>query len=189
MAGVDPADARAAAANLPPIDSIDAWPKLVKENKSNDGRLEILIGSDITLKDGSNSPKPVIQGIISDERLSPSRAIYKVINGFIGYDFWQGPQFPNSTSTDHHPGSDVCAAGCLFDILEDPTEHNNLNSEELKTNSDANGETYESIYQRLNKRITSAQGDVFAPDRGVKDPQACEYGVRRYNGFWGPWLT
>ena len=43
LVSIDPFDARAAAANVPPIDSIDQWPILLTANASQSARHEVPI--------------------------------------------------------------------------------------------------------------------------------------------------
>merc|ERR1739844_252230 len=58
----------------------------------------------------------------------------KLITGKTTPDFWQGPTYPNSTSNsvaDVRTSTPVsttvhCASGCLFNVVEDPTEQNNV---------------------------------------------------------------
>ena len=40
--------------------------------------------------------------------------------------FWQGPSFPNRSSTASESTWAACAEGCLFELEQDPTEQRNL---------------------------------------------------------------
>ena len=53
------------------------------------------------------------------------------ITGLVaGLSGWQGPVYPNSTSPDNDPSEQSidCTNGCLFDVVNDPTEHVDLAS-------------------------------------------------------------
>lgn len=89
LAGVDPTDARAAAAvpPVPPIDSINMWPFL-SGAVSTSPRDLIPVGSNC-----------LVQGD------------WKLILGRSSPDFWQGPKYPNSSSAAlMHPREDAAAA-------------------------------------------------------------------------------
>lgn len=100
LAGVDPADEKAAAANLPPIDSLNVWPLISGQNTTSP-RTEIPV---------SNST------LISGD--------YKIITGKMAHAGWTGPHYPNSS---HEVDAvENCGGGCLYNIKEDPFEHTNL---------------------------------------------------------------
>jgi arylsulfatase I/J len=167
LAGVDPVDDAALEANLPPVDSFDLWPLLTRTNTTNP-RTEIPIGFD----NGGHGNNVVVQGII----VPP----YKLLQGVVGTSFWQGPLYPNST-TNYTYQSELhtnCGSGCLFHLLDDPTEHNDI--------SKANP----SIVSTLSTRIAEIQKTVFNADRGAVDTTAaCEHAEKVYGGFFGPWIT
>ena len=104
IAGVDPTDKKAAAANLPPVDSLDMWP-LISGKNSTSPRVDIPAS---------------INALISGD--------YKILTGEMMQAGWTGPQYPNST----HPKGGIGAvvncgeSGCLFNIKEDPEERVNL---------------------------------------------------------------
>lgn len=104
LAGVDPTDKEAAAAGLPPIDSLNMWPMLSGTNATSPRR-EVHVRGDC-----------LVQGD------------YKLITGKVAGAGWSGPQYPNTTSA----GREVrtveldCRGGCLFNIADDPTEHVDL---------------------------------------------------------------
>jgi len=74
LAGQDPTDHRAAAAGLPPIDSLDVWPFL-SGVETVSPRTSFPVGDNC-----------VVQGD------------WKLITTKTSPDFWQGPKFPNSSS-------------------------------------------------------------------------------------------
>jgi len=158
LAGVDPADAAAKAAGLPPVDSINMWPLLSGAN-STGPRTEILLGVFLT---------NIVQGIIVNK--------HKLLIGNISMSGWQGPIYPNTTIWDGNNAIENCDSGCLFDIYADPTEHNNIAA--------ANP----TIVRDLLARIQEAQRTAFTPYRGVDDGAACTAAVNKYDGYWGPFL-
>jgi arylsulfatase B len=95
------ADARAAAAGLPPIDSLDLWPLL----------------------SGANASSPRFEFAASAATLVTAR--FKLIEGQPGSASWQGALWPNASSPAQliNPVVADCATGCLFDVNGDPGEH------------------------------------------------------------------
>lgn len=96
-------------------------------------------------------------------------------------DGWQGPSFPNA-STSHWAAEksvhDCGEAGCLFELRSDPTEHVNLVAREPAR------------AQAMLARLREASATTFSPDRGVPDSAgACQAAMSNYGGFWGPWLV
>ena len=106
IAGVDPADKKAAAANLPPVDSLNMWPLISGEN-STSPRTDIFAS---------------IHAMISGD--------YKILMGRMEQAGWTGPQYPNQTNPSGGIGTVVeCRdTGCLFNIKDDPEERHNLAS-------------------------------------------------------------
>ena len=106
LAGVDPTDKKAAAAKLPPVDSLDMWPLISGEN-STSPRTDVHAS---------------IHALISGD--------YKLLTGRMGQAGWTGPQYPNQTN----PKGGIQAmvdcgnTGCLFNIKDDPEERHNLAS-------------------------------------------------------------
>jgi len=159
LAGVDPTDERAALAKLPPIDSLNMWPYLSGEVAASP-RTEVALGT----------PNGINALILGD---------YKILLGPIEQAGWTGPIYPNITTnwisadTVAHCGPNY---GCLFNLKEDPTEHNNI--------ADANPD----ILTKLRARLLEIRATVFNPDRGDVDPRACQTARNKYNGYWGPWI-
>jgi arylsulfatase I/J len=177
LAGVDPTDTRAAAAGLPPIDSLDMSAMLLGANATSP-RTEVAIGS----SDGAdNAGNTIVQGLIE----VPTGL--KLIIGQTDPAFFQGPTYPNSSSTVKPPHL-VCGdpdatgkdkgPGCLFDILNDPSETTDLAGEKKHAADVA----------RLRKRISELQKGVYNPDRGSNDPNFCKDALGRWGGFVGPFV-
>lgn len=175
LAGVDPSDARAAAASLPPVDGLDLWPVLSGANASSGRRLHFLGSSDGTPDKGNT----IVQGVI--------RAVdgYKLLLGDANPSFWQGPVFPNASEGGNFshlacgdPEGVVAARGpgCLFNVLEDPHETNDLAA------------ALPHIVAELRKRVAEAQATVYNPDRGSPDQfRFCRQAAAN-GGFIGPFL-
>jgi arylsulfatase B len=169
LVGVDPTDARAAAAGLPPVDSLDVWP-LVSGANGTSPHTVIPVGPDVLL-DFTSPP-----------------AIWKLIRGNQAQYFgWQGPLYPNSTSPDHNP-RDVglnCSAGggCLFDVAADPTEHDDVAA--------ANPGVVAALGAKLAALAAGfySNSDVLTPDcpANVTGDCMCWLAANRYGGYLGPW--
>eukprot|EP01061_Rhynchopus_euleeides_P015798 TRINITY_DN2686_c3_g1_i1.p2 TRINITY_DN2686_c3_g1~~TRINITY_DN2686_c3_g1_i1.p2 ORF type:complete len:500 (+),score=185.00 TRINITY_DN2686_c3_g1_i1:60-1559(+) len=112
LAGVHPKDP---ADGVPDTDSMDVWPMLSGANLTSP-RFEIPLA---VAKPGSNKFSTG-QGLIQGE--------WKYITGNLDTGIRMSPQYPNaSTVCDdfHDPG---CPSGCLFNIVDDPTELVDLSS-------------------------------------------------------------
>jgi len=96
LAGADPTDHAAAAAGLPPVDSINLWPYLSGETATSP-RKRIPIGS-TTCEGGFTegcinqwgwgNVKTIVQGLIEDRG---SEGIWKFMTGANPMNGWQGP--------------------------------------------------------------------------------------------------
>ena len=133
LAGVSAVDARAAAANLPPIDSLSMVPVLLGTGVSP--RRSLPLGTEprrSSLFPGGTT----VNGLIEEDA---DGKLWKLLTGPIWESGWAGPQYPNRTTNtncfDHpkgpvtSPGSCIqdCGNGtCLFELIDDPTEHQNL---------------------------------------------------------------
>lgn len=171
LAGVDPFDARGAAAGLPPVDGLDMWPLLSGAN-STSPRTEIIMGSSGPTGLLYQSGDTVVQGLIRSDG-------YKLLWGQIEQDIWTGPFYPNaSTSWPNNPrdcGS-MAAPTCLYNVFTDPTEHLNVAAQ----NPD--------VVQSISARIAELQQTVFNPQRGAPGHQACDIAHQQWKGFVGPFL-
>ena len=97
-------DARARAAGLPPLDSLNLWPMLSGAN-STSPRTEVPLG-----------PAALVSGR------------WKLLLGRQGGAGYDGPLFPNASSPSNDPHGQVleCGGGCLFDLEADAGEHADL---------------------------------------------------------------
>ena len=169
---MDPTDERAAAAGLPPIDSLDQWPFLSGANKTSP-RTEVWLGADSPM--GGESGATFVQGLITADG-------YKLLHDLVAMNVWVGPEYPNST-TAAHPWDNtpldcgaIDAPTCLFNVLDDPTEHNNIAA------------AHPDIVAKMAARIKELQAGVFSPRRGNPSPKACEATRTLWHGFVGPFL-
>merc|ERR1712185_487690 len=91
----------------------------------------------------------------------------------ISNGFFPGPTTPNGTAYQSHTD---CSAGCLFDLLNDETEHHDIAGEKpallksMKARLEAIGDT---VYQ--------------SPGSSAADKNAVAAAHSVYGGFWGPW--
>jgi len=205
FAGVDPTDHRAAAAGLPAIDSHD-HSKLIMGTNMTSPRTEIPIGTEPRGSNVSTAPSCAswkakgygytyddpdmggdefdeipdsgkctsVNGVIVDEG---ANGLWKLLTGDVEQDVYTGPHYPNS-STNEISANFVghCANGCLFDLIKDPLEANDL--------AEAMPEKVAELYAKIQKYETTA----FNPDRGAPAKAACTMATTTYKGFWGPFV-
>jgi arylsulfatase I/J len=172
LAGVDPEDPKAAAAGLPPVEGYDLWPLLSGANATSP-RTELWLGSG-GAGDSDSSQSPILQGLIRADG-------YKVLWGNVIENTWTGAFYPNRSTA----WCDTCpldcgtidAPTCLFNVLTDPTEHENVAA--------ANP----GIVQAMSARLVELSQGIFKPDRGLPDnTDACYAGDKTYHGWVGPFL-
>jgi arylsulfatase I/J len=172
LAGADPEDARAAAAGLPPIDSLDLSAVLMGTNATSP-RTEIAIGSS---DDSDHAGNTLVAGVIDS-------AGWKLLLGNIDPAFYQGSVYPNvSTAAAPEPHlkcgdpNDGSGPGCLFNVLDDPYELNDLAAAQPAR------------VKALRARIAQLQAGAYNPVRGKSDKRMCAEGLATHKGFLGPWL-
>lgn len=103
LAGVNPNDTAAAAAGLPPIDSISMWDFWT-------GKVDLSPRMEIHLD--------MAAAIMGD---------YKIVTEGENFACWSGPQYPNGTVDPQCRDFEHCEnGGCLFNIRDDPLEARNL---------------------------------------------------------------
>lgn len=165
LAGVDATDFIAAAAGLPPIDSLNVWDLITGVN-STSPRVEIPL-----------SPTAFISGN------------YKLLLGPNDQATWSGPQYPNSSSVNSPvvPGPILkCPNGCLFDVLNDPTEHNDIAAQ--------NPGIVTAMTNRLNTLAkdfysnNDTNFNYFCPTN-ITMPCACWAAINIYGGYFGPYAS
>lgn len=161
LAGVDPEDPVAAAAGLPPVDSMNVWPLL----------------------SGANSTAPRFEIPVSNQTLI--QGSFKLIEGTMGYAGWTGSAYPNASSSAHDPCdvSMACGSGCIFDVVNDPTEHVNLAPQrpDLVASMSARlAELRKSFFSNNDVGV-----DTCPP--GVTMPCACWRAINYWGGYFGPY--
>lgn len=156
LAGVDAADPNPKAAEVPDIDGFDLWP-YISGRVANSPRSEIMLSSE---DNGA---------IISGP--------YKLIIGVQSYGFWTSPNYPNA-STDHSKEKTVdCGAGCLFNVIDDPSEYTDLAVTMPQKLSEM---------QALWKKRNATK---YWPNRLALDTQKCKEYAAAHAGFLGPYLS
>ena len=175
LAGVDPTDKRAAAAGLPPIDSLDMAELLFGLNATSP-RTEVPIGSSDANDHTGNA---IVAGLID-----AASGWKLLIEAHIAPAFPQGPIYPNGTA----PGANAAPCGdpegsgaakgpgCLFNVLTDPYEQEDVAAQ------------HPEVVKALRARIAALQKGVYNPDRGTHDREMCLSGRGKNKGFLGPWL-
>jgi len=159
LAGVDPTDN---VPGFPATDSINVWPLISGQTKTSP-RTEIPL----------SSFPGVLNGI--PHALSLISGPYKLLLGEIPISGWTGPQYPNNTGTIVGPALlENCIGGCLYNIIEDPTEHQELSSQ------------FPTKKLELIARSKEILSTVYAPVRGPADVRACLVLVDT-RGFFSPW--
>lgn len=172
LAGVDPADARAAAASppLPPVDSVDVWPLLTGANGSSP-RTEIPVSPSVLMQfdDGGRAGAP----------------IWKLMVGKFSRAGWQGPTYPNASSPASDPDAvdHDCGAGCLFDVRADPTEHDDLAAAQPARVSAMAARL---AVLRAGMFSNNDTGANLCPP-GTPGDCACWMAANVYGGYLGPW--
>ena len=171
LAGVDPTDHRAAAAGLPPIDSLNMWPLISGANLTSP-RTEIVAGSDSSECAFGNGT--TVQALVRADG-------WKLIIGALGQNIWSGPISPNGTKWQDIPyhcgipsSPPVGKGGCLFNVLTDPNEHDDV--------ADQNPAIVTAMYAR----IVELQTTAFTPNRGKDDGSACRAALTQWQQRWGP---
>merc|ERR1712232_543493 len=133
-------------------------------------RTEIMLGTIASCKPPSvtacrNAP---LQGALISGK-------FKIVMGLMTYGFWQGPVYPNATT--NHTRDDTnedCISGCLFNIIEDPGEHNNL----AKQMPDK--------LQKMIARWKALNATSYNAVRHEGSAALCNAYVSKHRGFCGP---
>eukprot|EP00912_Choanoflagellata_sp_UC4_P000242 UC4_evm2s153 len=175
----DTTDHRAAAAGLPPLDSLNMWPYLsgqVDESPRTDlfadhnvlikGRFKLMVGRGVG--DTSNDQDPCPE--------------YPGYGACIPSACWAGPQYPNaSVPSPNCSHVELCEGkGCLYNIIDDPEERVNLGTDP----------GHSKILEDLYDTLTTFRKKQFLPKRTGGDQNlAQKIGMTKYKGFWGPFLN
>lgn len=190
-------DAEAAAAGLPPVDSIDVWPWVLDAaaRRRAVGRAEpnasTAAASARTASVAGGEGRGELQ--LSAQALlqrGPSGELFKLVTGWQVNTGWVGAVYPNRTGPQPLPSPigrvpprmfhtwsvDCGEAGCLFDVEADETEHRNLAAQRP------------ALAQQLKARLDELNKGLYTPDRGKGDKAACRAAEDLYGGFYGPFI-
>lgn len=171
LAGCDTSDEAASHAGLPPMDSLDLWPHLSGANATSP-RTEVWFTPLSGDRGNGTNTKSADAAIIVGQ--------HKLIVGNISQASWCGPTYPNHTTWDTWKTIEKCTSetkvGCLFDIMNDPSEHHDLALEEP------------TLAQKLLARLEELDRTLYDPPRGDPDVSGACAQVVRNDGTWGPWL-
>ena len=166
------------APGVPPIDSIDQWPTILKKNATwTDGARQEMV---LAYNNGSGR---VVHGSPSGYDAALIHGRYKIVTGHQGASgFWTGQVHPNGTGppdpkrNESACGAFACCEGCLYDIQSDPTEHVDLRL--------SMPDMYATMYERLMVLAsTTYQTDYIQP--GIECLTA-QQAKSFYKGFRGP---
>ena len=163
--GLDPTDKRAAKHGLPPVESINMWPFLMGKNG-----FDVSERKDVFLSSGNGG------GLIMENNVSK----YKILFGNQDPAFWTTLDFPNGTIPELQSidCGGVKNGGCFFDIMNDPTEHDDL----------INKSEYKQLIEEIRKKYIEMNNTTFSPNRGEPDNRCCDQIIIN-KGYWGPWLN
>mmetsp|Transcript_3291 Transcript_3291/g.8099 ORF Transcript_3291/g.8099 Transcript_3291/m.8099 type:complete len:638 (+) Transcript_3291:166-2079(+) len=163
LAGYAPVDPKAAAAKLPPVDSINLWPWIVGDAKQSPR-------TEVPLSGGSSSGSGLIKVV--------NGTTWKLVRGSQGTSMFPGVHMPNSTDDGSNTAID-CGTGQLYNLDIDAVEHHDLSQ-------DAG---HSDVLRLLQARATALDATYFQSDGSMAvDPAAKQTAESKYGGFWGPWL-
>ena len=164
LAGVDPSDS---GTGKFPVDGMDVWPIITGETNKTPHE-EIILGYNF------NNSHPMQGAIIAGD--------YKLIVGPQGFGcdslMWSPLDYP---CHDGPKGAD-CDKFCLYDIVNDPNEHNDLSKEKpdiLKSMIER--------YSKFSKEPRDQQDQGYHSEDVLPfDKDACKY-MADNGGYWQPW--
>ena len=165
LASVSAEDFQAAAAGLPPIDSLDMSGMLLGRNTTSP-RTEIAL---------SYAPEHTPGSGAGSTALISGR--YKLIlyEGGLLDGFFPGPTTPNGSNWHQEVN---CSGGCLFDLESDPVEHKNLAAEQP------------AVLAALKARLQEIGATVYQSTGNPKKQDAAAVAAAaQRGGFWGPWIA
>ena len=159
---IDCNDTNAINNGLPNVDGLNVW-KLISGLNKTSPRTEIPISEN---------------GLIQNE--------YKYLVGNIGYASWTSETFPNTSSMQHPVEGTIlnCSNGCLFDVVNDMTEHIDIAKE--------NTQIVKYMANRLDELkkgffVNNITGTYSCPKYVNNSDCPCWMALNKWNGFWGPY--
>eukprot|EP00039_Didymoeca_costata_P026999 m.17182 g.17182 ORF g.17182 m.17182 type:complete len:590 (+) comp5927_c0_seq2:58-1827(+) len=167
LAGGDPTNN---APGLPPVDGYDMWPYITGKNDTSP-RVQFMISSE---PNPYKKNYPIKEAGWNGALISGN---YKLILGLQTYAFWQAPNYPNS-STNHKTEKmfDCGSKGCLFDIINDPSEYHDL------------ADTMPDKLKEMQEIFARENATVFEAPKVPSNVSACEIYRANHKGFVGPYL-
>ena len=161
MIGVNPSDPNSDIYGFPNIDGFNVWP----------------------LVSGTNLTSPRNELYVDNNTLIQGN--YKYLKGQVSWASWSGNIFPNSSSPQHpvEGTSQDCSKGCLYDVLNDYTEHNNIanNNENIVNNME----------QRLNELkktfFTNKEKGINSCPPNITIECACWMAQNYWEMYFGPY--
>ena len=175
LAGADPTDHTAAAAGLPPVDSIDMWPLLSGANVTAPRDwVPLLVDASVVGVSAVKIPVNMSAVIVGD---------WKLVKGpMILQSYTQGPQFPNSSYVPYGRFTDpkqiqICwPKGCLYNVASDPGELHDVAKSEHE------------IVKQLDAKIEEMRASHFQSKSDLSQNASCGAAITAYGNFYGPWL-
>jgi hypothetical protein len=178
---------------LPPVDGVDQWDAITSNFNARPEPLAISANAIVQYRDGGLFK--LITGVQPysgwTSAIYPNCSMYCPPEPMFLFD---GPQFVDLKvwQTDINPAltengtervfwNKDCSDGCLYDVLADPGEHDDLS---LNT---SNG-LYVEIKESLMVSLAQANTTIFKPDRGPPSLDACTRAMRN-NGIYGPFVS
>lgn len=157
---------------IPTVDSLDFWNALTSDDATN----ITAVRTEIPLSACTPEADCDWPGGRGDSALISWP--WKIVNGTqAGLGLWQGPQFPNATPKIPMPGPDKgCPQGCLFHLLNDPTEHQDMKYQ------------FPKVFERLWARLLEIGRGVYQTtyDGGANSCLPVETAYKRDKGFLAP---
>jgi len=205
LVGVDPTDSKHAGEGVPAIDSVDQWDVLMRANTtfSDSVRKEVPLAfcPDTPASKGIRGPDnccPTAEGggwKPNGTKLQPhewrngalillmkgraTTSYYKLIWGQqFGFGVWTSAASPNATGASHKSTDPGCPAGCLFDIIADEGEHEDIKAREPEVFAAMVARQQEiglGVYQTNYSDVDSDADCISISDM-----------VDKYGGFLGP---
>ncbi len=98
---------------------------------------------------------------------------------------WTGEIFPNASSEQHSVENTKldCTNGCLFDVVVDWTEHNNI----IDSNKDIANAMSNKLKELKKGYYTNNEHGTNICPKNINVSCACWVAQNKYNGFYGPY--